>query len=133
MITATATIMTANVFFVIIPAHWELVRAKEQGREPDPEPGLRAKQRSVHNNYLTLPVVQSDHALRVDCLNDVYHREAEAAGADVLPLGSWLCESARRCTIEQEGVTLRPDGIHFRGDGAVIAARWALSELALRD
>jgi uncharacterized membrane protein len=51
------TIMAANVFFVIIPAHWELIRAKEQGREPDPAPGLRAKQRSVHNNYLTLPVV----------------------------------------------------------------------------
>ncbi len=51
------TIMAANVFFVIIPAHWELVRAKREGREPDPAPGLRAKQRSVHNNYLTLPVV----------------------------------------------------------------------------
>ncbi|MDQ3066157.1 MAG: urate hydroxylase PuuD [Actinomycetota bacterium] len=51
------TIMAANVFFVIIPAHRELVRAKQQGREPDPVPGLRAKQRSVHNNYLTLPVV----------------------------------------------------------------------------
>jgi uncharacterized membrane protein len=51
------TIMAANVFFVIIPAHWELIRAKEEGRDPDPEPGLRAKQRSVHNNYLTLPVV----------------------------------------------------------------------------
>jgi uncharacterized membrane protein len=51
------TIMAANVFLVIIPAHRELVRAKEEGREPDPAPGLRAKQRSVHNNYLTLPVV----------------------------------------------------------------------------
>ena len=51
------TIMAANVFFVIIPAHWELVRAKREGREPNPVPGLRAKQRSVHNNYLTLPVV----------------------------------------------------------------------------
>jgi uncharacterized membrane protein len=51
------TIMAANVFFVIIPAHWKLIRAKEAGREPDPEPGLRAKQRSVHNNYLTLPVL----------------------------------------------------------------------------
>jgi uncharacterized membrane protein len=51
------TIMAANVFFVIIPAHWELVRAKQEGREPDAAPGLRAKQRSVHNNYLTLPVV----------------------------------------------------------------------------
>jgi uncharacterized membrane protein len=51
------TIMAANVFFVIIPAHWELVRAKQEGREPNQLPGLRAKQRSVHNNYLTLPVV----------------------------------------------------------------------------
>jgi uncharacterized membrane protein len=49
--------MAGNVFLVIIPAHWELVRAKEAGREPDPAPGIRAKQRSVHNNYLTLPVV----------------------------------------------------------------------------
>jgi uncharacterized membrane protein len=51
------TIMAANVFFVIIPAHWELVRAKEQGREPDPDANRRGKQRSVHNNYLTLPVL----------------------------------------------------------------------------
>jgi uncharacterized membrane protein len=51
------TIMVANVFFVIIPAHWKLVRAKEEGREPDPRHGLRGKQRSVHNNYLTLPVL----------------------------------------------------------------------------
>ena len=33
------TIMVANVFFVIIPAHWELIRAKEAGREPDPAGG----------------------------------------------------------------------------------------------
>jgi uncharacterized membrane protein len=51
------TIMVANVFFVIIPAHRDFVRAKEEGREPDPTPGIRAKQRSVHNNYLTLPVL----------------------------------------------------------------------------
>jgi uncharacterized membrane protein len=51
------TMMVGNVFFVIIPAHWELVRAKEAGREPDPAWNERAKLRSVHNNYLTLPVV----------------------------------------------------------------------------
>jgi uncharacterized membrane protein len=51
------TIMAANVFFVIIPAHWELVRAKEAGREPDPGANRRGKQRSVHNNYFTLPVL----------------------------------------------------------------------------
>jgi uncharacterized membrane protein len=51
------TMMVGNVFFVIIPAQRELVRAKAEGREPDPRLGLRSKQRSVHNNYLTLPVV----------------------------------------------------------------------------
>jgi uncharacterized membrane protein len=51
------TMMVGNVFFVIIPGHWELVRAKRAGRQPDPVHGIRGKQRSVHNNYLTLPVV----------------------------------------------------------------------------
>jgi uncharacterized membrane protein len=51
------TIMAANVLFNIIPAHWGLLRAKEAGRDPDPAPALEAKRRSVHNNYLTLPVV----------------------------------------------------------------------------
>ena len=51
------TMMAGNVFFTIIPAHWELIRAKQAGREPSAAAGLRAKQRSVHNNYLTLPVV----------------------------------------------------------------------------
>jgi uncharacterized membrane protein len=51
------TMMAGNVFFVIIPAHWELIRAKQAGREPDPRANERGKLRSVHNNYLTLPVV----------------------------------------------------------------------------
>jgi uncharacterized membrane protein len=51
------TIMAANVFFVIIPAHWDLIRAKQAGREPNAAAALEAKRRSVHNNYLTLPVV----------------------------------------------------------------------------
>jgi uncharacterized membrane protein len=51
------TIMAANVFFVIIPAHRKLVAAMEDKREPDAAPLLEAKNRSVHNNYLTLPVL----------------------------------------------------------------------------
>ena len=51
------TMMVGNVLFVIIPGHWELIRAKQAGREPDPAPGIKAKLRSVHNNYLTLPVL----------------------------------------------------------------------------
>jgi uncharacterized membrane protein len=51
------TWMAANVMFVIIPGQKELVAAKLAGREPDATPGLRGKQRSIHNNYLTLPVL----------------------------------------------------------------------------
>jgi uncharacterized membrane protein len=54
---ALGTIMVANVLFVIIPGQRELVRAKREGREPDPTPGIRGKQRSVHNTYFTLPVL----------------------------------------------------------------------------
>jgi uncharacterized membrane protein len=53
------TIMAANVFFVIMPGHRELVKAKKRGLVPDPKPGIVGKQRSVHNNYLTLPVLFS--------------------------------------------------------------------------
>jgi uncharacterized membrane protein len=51
------TIMAANVFLVIIPAHRKLVAAMAGKREPDAAPLLEAKNRSVHNNYLTLPVL----------------------------------------------------------------------------
>lgn len=51
------TWMAANVLFVIIPGQGELIRAKQAGREPDARWGMRGKQRSVHNNYLTLPVL----------------------------------------------------------------------------
>ena len=51
------TIMVGNVFFVIIPSHWKILREAEAGREPDPRWNAAGKTRSVHNNYLTLPVV----------------------------------------------------------------------------
>jgi uncharacterized membrane protein len=51
------TWMAANVFFGIIPGQRALVAATAAGLAPDPGPGIRGKQRSVHNNYLTLPVL----------------------------------------------------------------------------
>jgi uncharacterized membrane protein len=51
------TIMVANVAHVIIPGQRELVRAKEEGRSPDPRYAAAGKQRSVHNTYFTLPVL----------------------------------------------------------------------------
>ncbi len=52
-----ATIMTANVFFLIIPNQKIVVADLKAGRTPDPALGKAAKQRSLHNNYLTLPVI----------------------------------------------------------------------------
>ena len=53
----TATIMSANVFMVIIPNQKIVVADLIAGRKPDPKYGKIAKQRSLHNNYLTLPVL----------------------------------------------------------------------------
>ena len=51
------TIMVANVFVIIIPYQKKTVEAMLAGKQPDPRWGALGKQRSVHNNYLTLPVV----------------------------------------------------------------------------
>ena len=51
------TIMAANVFRVIIPSQRLTVAAMTRGEVPDPRPGRDAARRSLHNNYLTLPVV----------------------------------------------------------------------------
>ena len=53
----TATIMTANVFFIIMPNQRIVVADLKAGRTPDPKYGKIAKLRSMHNNYLTLPVI----------------------------------------------------------------------------
>jgi len=54
---AMGTIMAGNVFFVIIPGQKKMVEAMRAGGLPDPIYGRRGKQRSVHNNYFTLPVL----------------------------------------------------------------------------
>jgi uncharacterized membrane protein len=53
----TGSIMATNVLFIIIPNQHKTVDALLAGREPDPIWGYQAKQRSIHNNYLTLPVL----------------------------------------------------------------------------
>jgi uncharacterized membrane protein len=51
------TVMVANVFFIIIPNQRKVVADLVAGRTPDPALGQAAKQRSLHNNYMTLPVL----------------------------------------------------------------------------
>lgn len=51
------TIMVANVAHVIIPGQRKMIAQIRAGQQPDPRPGLMGKTRSVHNTYLTLPVL----------------------------------------------------------------------------
>jgi uncharacterized membrane protein len=53
----TATIMAANVAMIIMPNQRKTVKVLKAGEEPDAAWGAQAKQRSLHNNYLTLPVI----------------------------------------------------------------------------
>ncbi|MCU0658932.1 MAG: urate hydroxylase PuuD [Polyangiaceae bacterium] len=51
------TLMTGNVWMVIIPSQRELVQATQEGRPQDYSIAMRAKQRSIHNNYMTFPLL----------------------------------------------------------------------------
>ncbi len=51
------TTMSGNVFFIILPNQRKQIAAMKRGEVPDPALGKKAKQRSYHNNYLTLPVI----------------------------------------------------------------------------
>ena len=51
------TLMTGNVWLVIMPSQRELIAATLEGREQDPAIGYQAKQRSIHNNYFTFPLL----------------------------------------------------------------------------
>ncbi len=53
----TGTIMAANVFMVIVPNQKKMIAQMLRGEEPDARHGAIGKQRSLHNNYLTLPVL----------------------------------------------------------------------------
>lgn len=52
-----ATMMSGNVFLIIIPGQKKIIASLTAGQVPDPALGKRAKTRSTHNNYLTLPVL----------------------------------------------------------------------------
>jgi uncharacterized membrane protein len=68
------TIMAANVAHVIIPGQRQLLRARQERGKVDPAPGVRGRQRSIHNTYLTLPVlfamISNHHAVTYGARNN---------------------------------------------------------------
>lgn len=82
------TCMAANVFLHIMPAQRYLVNEVTHNRQPDAAPGLKAKNRSVHNNYATLPILfimLSSH------FSVILGREPSwAILAAVISIGMWM-------------------------------------------
>lgn len=71
-------------------------------------------------------VALSDRA--VDCANRIRRTVATQAGAQLVDLFDYTCP-AGKCRLQQDGVTLRPDGLHYQGAGADIVARWVVAQI----
>ncbi|HTN99937.1 MAG TPA: acyltransferase [Microthrixaceae bacterium] len=65
-----------------------------------------------------------------DCRNVAIRKTVESMpNAAYLPLSEWICPSRDDCIKSVDGVTLRPDGMHFKADGAVLATEWILDQI----
>jgi hypothetical protein len=67
-----------------------------------------------------------------ECRNQALRAASAATGTQVVDLAGWACPFDR-CALERDGVTLRPDLVHFAGPGADVAARWVLDQLTRAD
>lgn len=114
------TCMAANVFFVIMPGQRALVSAVEQGQAPDPKYAMASKIRSVHNNYLTLPVlflmISNHYPMTYG------HPHAWAVLMAILLIGAW---TRHFFNLKHKGV-VKP-GILVSAAIATAALAWAIA------
>ncbi|MBA56451.1 MAG: hypothetical protein CMK89_18525 [Pseudomonadales bacterium] len=117
------TCMAANVFFVIMPGQRALVSAVAQGQAPDPKYAIASKIRSVHNNYLTLPVlflmISNHYPMTYG------HPQAWAVLMAILLIGAW---TRHFFNLKHKGV-IKP-GILVSAAIATIALAWVIAPAA---
>ena len=99
------SIMVANVFFVIIPNQKVVVADLIAGRTPDPSLGQEAKQRSTHNNYLTLPVLLMMVSTHFPMIYG--HEESWVVVALILIVGGIIRDYFNRMNAGAEGRVLK--------------------------
>jgi uncharacterized membrane protein len=121
------TLMTGNVWMVIMPSQRELIDATKSGRDQDPIYSIRAKQRSIHNNYFTFPllfIMISNHfpGATTHPLNWLILIAVMIGGAGVrhfmnvryrgegrqLPVGAWLAPAVGMGGIALAGLLIIP-------------------------
>jgi uncharacterized membrane protein len=117
------TIMTGNVWFIIVPSQHALVAATTSGMDQDPRLSIQAKARSIHNNYLTFPLIfimvsnhfsgATTHHLNWLILIAVivggagvrhYMNVRYLGGGKELALGAWLAPAAAMGAIALAGL-----------------------------
>ena len=98
------TIMVANVFFIIIPNQKVVVADLVAGREPDPRLGEEGKQRSTHNNYLTLPVLLMIVSSHVPMIFG--HEQSWLVVALILIVGGIIRDFFNRMNAGETGIVL---------------------------
>ena len=78
-----------------------------------------------------MPLPQRD--AEMDCTNRDYRAAVTAAApnARIVDLHSFVCPTGPDCVEEVNGVSLRPDGLHYEGPGADIVARWLLTQIGV--
>jgi peptidoglycan/LPS O-acetylase OafA/YrhL len=64
----------------------------------------------------------------VDCNNRLRRKVAAATGAQLVDLFTYTCPNGK-CPIKQNGVTMRPDGLHYTGRGGEIVAKWLIDQV----
>ena len=81
------------------------------------------------NLSVASPEIQVVNDRQTDCLDRTYAGAAKAVGGvGVIDLRSWCARTAARVRAI-DGIELRPDGLHFAGEGADVIARWLLLQL----
>ncbi len=82
--------------------------------------------------YPRFPFLPRSLDAATDCMNRTIATTFTRTGsARVVDLGGWVCPAADRCVREVGGVNLRPDGVHFEGEGAALAAAWVLDQVGV--
>jgi hypothetical protein len=81
---------------------------------------------AAYARYLNLYSAVSDRS--VDCENQLVRAVAASTGAQLVDIGNYICP-LHHCRVKQNGVTLRPDGLHFEGRSARIVARWLIDQV----
>jgi hypothetical protein len=76
--------------------------------------------------YPRFPLHGSDAA--AECQNPLRRQVAKSTGAQLVDLFSYICPNGK-CRVKQNGVTLRSDGLHYKGPGGAIVAQWLYDQI----